>query len=383
VYYDDVSVEARSAAPAPSVQLQVDYASPAERAKAACGKIDLRQIKGLMIGGTVGGGVSAIAGGLNFAGQIKNASDLKKAEKEYAAGNESRLTDKAVEDLVNAGKYTEEEIRGADARINAAVESAKADYKGLTSALAEEVVNKLGATPVITVFKNKTFRDALNPQRLTYEEQKAIALAMSGQPSADPFGDAFRESIRQLNVYINGGMDGDVHSDGVMDKYEDETEATRNMIGKCFDDMEKGIQNVYNTNVANTDRGSSNSVSDLLNAPSEIIKGCVRNYNDAVEREPFEYIASLQETTGRERQILQEVNDAKAPYVGDLNINQTLPYQKPAGVGKLGAGTGGIVTSGLAAAGGLTSAITGGIGIAQFSQLEKEIKDCQDAVKDL
>ncbi|MDR1008688.1 MAG: hypothetical protein LBL52_00345 [Rickettsiales bacterium] len=333
-----------------------------QRVKSACGNIDLRQIKGLMIGGTVGGSVSTIAGGLNFAGQIKNKVELDKAKKENAEGNETRLTDAAVSDLMKQG-YSEDEIRGAQDRIDDAVAKAKTEYKEYANQMAKGIKESITSSEFYSEFGNMSFTDA---------NKTVIDTSVSPQRV-----NAFNAKLDELTELIHSGRTELMES-----LSEDNTNATKQLLESCIITVANEFDKTMTENLNR--QGNKTIVKTVIDPIlNKTMQKCMDDYMAAVDQNPSQYIFGLQDLTARDRGIQEAVMDAKGANASNLNIKHTLAHQEASGIGKLASGTGGIITAGLATAGGLASAITGGIGIAQFSQLEKEIKDCQDAVKDL
>ncbi|MDR1009303.1 MAG: hypothetical protein LBL52_03570, partial [Rickettsiales bacterium] len=66
--------------------------------------------------------------------------------------------------------------------------------------------------------------------------------------------------------------------------------------------------------------------------------------------------------------------------VGGMSVASQKPFSEPSGLGKLGAGVGGMITSGAAAVGGFASGAAGVLGMVEVDNLFKEIDGCVSAV---
>ncbi|MDR1009399.1 MAG: hypothetical protein LBL52_04075 [Rickettsiales bacterium] len=76
-----------------------------------------------------------------------------------------------------------------------------------------------------------------------------------------------------------------------------------------------------------------------------------------------------------------DYNRGKNYALADAEVKSKLAHQEAKGIGKLGSGVGGMITSGVAAVGGLASGAAGVVGMLEVDKLFKEIDECVNAVR--
>jgi hypothetical protein len=267
-----------------------------------------------MIGGVAGGGVSTLAGGLNFVGQVKNRFDEKKAEEEGGDAEGLGFDAEYLAYYINRYFYDDSDYDYYDIRFF-------------------------------------SYYIANNCEEITIDE----CLASVRDIRMD-----VNEEANKIRGIVGNEMDcGKVYKSlrEALDSY-DET-LTYGILVTASIRVKYSASCVYN---------SSNS--ELTGTLPE---GFFQNFKeDDIVESKVQFDTLKQGVVERLSELAKKDGIIKAG-----------GRPEPKGLGKLATGTGGIITAGLATAGGLASAITGGIGIAQFSQLEKEIEECQKAAKAL